>query len=170
MAAASTVLLTTAALGAGGGVFGAIKGGNAQKEQAQFMYNQALQNAEYAEEMADDAYDRGEDIANRMRAQGRQTIGAQRAGIAAQGIAIDSGTSAELQAEAEKFSAEDAFQARVNAAREAFGYRQQAANAVSSARYGIKGARQAAMDSLITGGLQASSSLGESYYKAKKGD
>lgn len=159
----------TALLGAGGGLYGAIRSGNAEKEKAQFMYGQALQNTEYAEQMADDAYDRGEDIANRMRTQGRQTIGAQRAGIAAQGIAIDSGTAAALQAEAEKFSSEDAFQARVNAAREAFGYRQQAANNLATARYGITGANRAANDALITGGLRAAESLGGSYYRTQKG-
>jgi hypothetical protein len=169
MAAASTVLLATSIAGAGGGLYGAIKSGNAAKDQAEFMYAQALQNTAYAEQQADDAYDRGNDIANRIASQGRQIVGAQRAGTAAQGIDISSGTAAELQAEAAKFSSEDAFRARVNAANEAFGYRTQAANNLSTARYGKQAAENIARDSLITGGLGAAQSLGNSYYMSKGG-
>src|SRR5699024_11069327 len=86
-------------------------------------------NARIAELQAEDAQERGRDAEGRVRVQTRQTIGAQRAALAAQGIDIGDGTAAAIQEDTAYFGELDALTVRNNAALEAFGYRVQGADA-----------------------------------------
>lgn len=78
------------------------------------------------EKQATDALARGEESVQRTVATKNQTIGSQRARLAAQGIDINSGSAKQLQDDAAAFSAMDVLTIRNNAAREAWGYKTQA--------------------------------------------
>lgn len=117
-------------------VFGRLKSGNAARAQGDF-------NAKIAEQRAADAVQRGEEDAQQFSAGVRSLIGTQRAGFAAQGIDVGTGSAVDVQADASYLGALDRQRIKVNAAREAWGYRVDAENlrrggqiAQREARYG----------------------------------
>ena len=79
--------------------------------------------AEYA---AQDAIRRGDEEANKIRQRGDAIKGAQRANMAAKGLDLSVGTSAELIDQTDFFSETDQSTARFNASREAWSNRTQA--------------------------------------------
>ena len=113
--------------------FSAVKQGKAAK-QAGKLANQAAQeeagiidyNAAIADQQAADAITRGQEQQQQVRAQTRQTIGSQRAGFAASGVDVSSGSAADVQADAAFLGELDALTAETNAAREAWGFKVQA--------------------------------------------
>lgn len=126
-------------------------------------YNQNLANwnATIADKNATDAERRGQIAANRQRSQTRQTVGAQRAALAAQGLSLDSGTAVDLQADTSYFGELDALTIRNNAAREAWGYTSQATDLRAQGRQVRSQAEQDAANlkrrsygTLLTGGTQ----------------
>jgi hypothetical protein len=122
----------------------------------------ALQNAGLAAQQAQDATVRGAQAENLSRLGTRQMIGAQRAGMAAQGIDIASGTALDVQASTAYVGELDALTVRNNAAREAWGYqveagnyRTQAAQAQAAARATAAGMRGEAFNTLLTGAIDS---------------
>lgn len=85
-------------------------------------------NAAVAELQARDAEQRGALEANRYRAMVRQVIGAQRAGFAAGNIDVGYGSAVDVQTDTAFLGELDALTIRTNAAREAWGYRVEAAD------------------------------------------
>jgi hypothetical protein len=85
-------------------------------------------NARMLEAMARDSIRRGVDDENRFRVDLRGLIGAQRTSYAAQGVEVNSGTALDVQADTAYQGELDALQIRVNAAREAWGFRVEAEN------------------------------------------
>lgn len=132
--------LSLAAAGAATSAAGQVKAGHAAKQagqaqQAQYEANaqvaesQAAQldyNAHAAEEQAADATARGAEDESRFRTQVRGLIGSQRAGFAGQGVAVGSGSAADVQGDAAYLGNRDALTIRHNAAREAWGFQVQA--------------------------------------------
>ena len=113
--------------------FGAVKQGKATK-QAGKLANEAAQaqagiidyNAAVADQQAADALTRGQEQEQQVRSATRQVIGSQRAGYAAQGVDVGSGSAADTQADAAFLGELDALTVATNAAREAHGFAVQA--------------------------------------------
>jgi len=131
-----TLTAISLALAAGGTatqVYGQVKAGQAQREagkNAQKASESQAQladfNASVAELQAKDAIERGAESESRFRTTIRSTIGAQRAGFAAQNVDVGFGSPVDVQADSAFLGELDAYKIRNNAAREAWGYNVQA--------------------------------------------
>lgn len=121
MGASAAIGLTVA--GGGMTAYGQYESGRANERLMK-------QNARVAEWQAEDALERGRRAEGRSRVDVRRTIGAQRAGLAASGVDIsDADSSAmDLFADTARLGELDALTIRNNAAREAWGYKTQAAD------------------------------------------
>jgi hypothetical protein len=146
MAAFSTIaLLTMGALEAGKTAVDFTsqrKEAKSIEKQGDFEAMLYGRNADYASKQATDATARGEEGANDIGRGAGLLNGAQRAGFAAAGLDINSGSAADVQSNDSALAAIDQSRVRLNAAREAAGYTQQAED------YRMEGAytRQAAKD------------------------
>lgn len=118
-------------------------------------------NATVAEQQRVDAIARGQEAESRSRAGTRQLAGRQRAVGAAQGLALDTGSIANLQAETAQLGELDALTIRNNAKREAWGFQLEAQSDRMSAELARQGGQNEAAalrtrgtSTLLTGGLQ----------------
>lgn len=101
----------------------------------------ADRNALIAGEQARDSVLRGGQEEGRLRRQGRQFLGSQRAALGASGIASDSGSAADLQLDTLMGIEEDAAAIRLNAQREAWGHQVNQFNYKAQARQYREAAR-----------------------------
>lgn len=133
---------------------GTAVGAYGQYQQGQYAMAQGRENARVANIQAEDALRRGaiEEDAQRMRV--RQMLGAQRAAIGANGITA-SGTALGLLSETAQFAEADAMTIRNNAAREAFGFKNEAVQQINQGRNARRAANYGAFSTLLTGGAQA---------------
>ena len=99
----------------------------AAQQQGDYAASIYSQNAELADAQAADAIARGKESELRSRQGTQQVIGAQRAGLAASGVDISTGSAVDVQAEAARVGELDALTIRNNARREAYGFQVQAA-------------------------------------------
>ena len=129
------------------------------RAQAAYQASMAEVNAQFSEMQANDVMRRGKQEATAVRKEGQKIIGAQRAALAAQGIEVDTGSAAELQEETAMLSAEQAVKVQNNAWREAWGYKTQAAQMRSAARFGQIEAAMKVQSTLMTGGIQAANQV-----------
>lgn len=136
-----------AALVAGTAVYGAYAQNKAAKEQQKL----SNRNASMLDDQADDALRRGELDVQAVRRRSRALIGRQRAAAASQGIDVDTGSPAALQAEAYATSAVDEAQARDNAFDEAWGIKGQASNQRLSGTYARRAGRNQALGQVLGG-------------------
>lgn len=143
--------IATTVVGAGVSAYGAYSQGQAQAEAAQMQGVAAAQQAQYQAAIADinrQTAERNaglaetnaqytevagarlqEDRARRIRS----LIGAQRAGLAANGLLIDEGTGVDLQGDVTELGGLAIAEIRSNAGRQASGFRIQGANAMDEA-------------------------------------
>lgn len=133
--AAFTALLAITAVTTAIQAAGQVKAGNAAKKAGALQQEAAeseaqLQeyNAAQADLQARDAELRGQSDEQLFRQQISQTIGAQRAGIAAQGADVNFGSALEVQQDSQRLGEQDVMTIRNNAAREALGYKVAAEN------------------------------------------
>lgn len=119
------------------------------------IYNQ---NATFAEAQATDALNRGQLAEQRHRAEIRGLIGSQKTAFAASGVNIDSGSALDVQTNDAGMGALDELTIRNDAAKEAWGYRVQAADYRSKSQLSrIAGSntaqsyRNASYSTLLTG-------------------
>lgn len=140
-------------------IVGAKNQADALKEQAEYQKTVSDSNARMAEFNANDALKRGEQDAHLIRREGDQVVGAQRAGYAGQGVDVNTGSAAKVQAETRMLSAADMLTAKNNAWREAWGYKVEAMNATNAGQFAVKAAKNAAANTLLTGGLNAFSTV-----------
>ncbi|HXF44858.1 MAG TPA: hypothetical protein VNK91_01950 [Burkholderiaceae bacterium] len=135
--------------------FSGISQYQAQRRAGRMNQQLAEYNAELAEADALEATRRGGEGAARAQSQARRMIGTQRARLAAQGIDIESGSAADIQADTVAISEMDALTLQNNAVREALGYRTRARG------YRIQGALDRArgdteaLGTLLTTGARA---------------
>jgi molybdopterin biosynthesis enzyme len=122
-------------------------------------------NAMIAEYQADDAISRGKFNEKRQRQATEKVIGSQRAGFAAQGVDVNSGSALNTQADAAYLGELDALTIRQNAAKEAWGYKVQA---VSSRRQGKNAEREGYMGAATTV-IGGAGSMLLSYYRGAGG-
>lgn len=125
--------LTSTLIGAGTSAIGAASQGRAQAQAAQYQAAVARNNQAVAEWQAQDALARGRVAEQNQRMKTSQFTGAQRAAAAASGVDVNSGSAADLQADAAMLGELDALTVRSNAGREAWGHRVNAANAGANA-------------------------------------
>lgn len=140
--------------------------GQAIKARAAYQGVIAKINAEMAEMSAEDAIKRGDISARDYQKEVDGMIGMQKVAYAAQGVDVNFGSAADIQAETRMFGALDALTIKNNAWREAWGYKVEALNSTFSGKYaeleGKFGARQA-MAAGVIGATNAGISAVVSY-------
>ncbi len=133
-----------------------------------FQSQQTAFNIEMAGLQGEDAIQRGDQQAQRVKKAASQLAGSQRASAAAQGIGIDTGNVADVVRDTNTLSTEDAISIRNNAAREAFGYKAQAVAYGAQGQMNQLASRNQANATILTGGLNFARDLGSGYSNYKK--
>lgn len=141
---------TAASLGlsAIGSMFAAsaqLRAGKAQKKMYEY-------NAKIATYQAEDAYLRGELAVARQGRVAKKVIGQQRSALAAQGVQLDEGSAADVEADTVFTSKLEEMRIRSNAAREAWGYKVQAKDFLMKGDYAQQTAQWAATSTVLTAG------------------
>lgn len=138
-------------LAIGSGVLGAVS----SIGQGNSALSTAKRQAGYYNTQAAQATQQGDFQADQALTQGQQVIGAQRTGYGSGNIDVNSGSAQRVQESAQVLSEEDAQNIRLNAAREAWGYRTQASEVVSQAKQQQKSSGISSLGSLLTAGAGA---------------
>ena len=126
-------------------------------------------NARISEMQARDALKRGHEAEGISRQKTKKLIGSQRAALAAQGIRVDAGSALDVQQESADIGELDALTIKNNAAREAFGFMQEASNSSMQGRLAYQAGVNKSMDTLLSGGIRAMGVYGDYYgWKGKK--
>ena len=127
--AAGWVAIGLAAAGAGMSAYSASEQADASKKAANYQAQVKANNAKIAEYQRSSAIQQGEvDAQNSMRQQA-QTLSAQRAALASNGVDLTEGSSQDLLATTKFLGAADVNTIQSNAARQAWGYDVQGMNA-----------------------------------------
>jgi hypothetical protein len=126
-------------------------------------------NAQLEDLQAEDATSRGAAGAAVQDAKTQTTIGAQRAAYAANGVNANSGSAAQVEGATQTLGALDSMTIRNNAIRQAFGYKTQAINSQFGGELAQSGADFEANETLLTGGMNAITSIGKGLYSAYGG-
>lgn len=136
--------------------------GELARANAEFEATQQEINSRFAEVRATEIIEQGDQAAKEHQQKVRQSVGTQRAILAAQGIDIDVGTAADIQEDTAEIGALDATRIKNNAWREAFGYKQesirgkfQAGLTRSAGRFQQSQYNFGAQNTLLTGGIRA---------------
>lgn len=127
----------------------------AVKGQSRYQAGALRENARLSERGATDALARGTEAETRHLRDVGLLVGRQRASFAGQGVDISQGTPAELQRQAMEFGLDDARTIKVNALREAFGYRSQAQGLRTQAKLTQLAGRTQSRAMLLGGALGA---------------
>jgi len=106
----------------------AARAGSAQRDVAESQAELADYNAQVADLQATDAIERGGEQESNFRMGVRGMIGKQRAQLAAGNIDVSYGSAVDVQADTAYMGELDALTIRNNAAREAWGFKQQGAD------------------------------------------
>lgn len=146
----ATIALAASAIGGTMSAVGAYQQGQVAK--ATGRNNQIM--AEYA---AKDSIRRGDEQANKIQQQARALKGSQRASMAAKGLDLNVGTSAELQDQTDFFGDTDASTARFNASRDAWSSRAGGANARAQGDAAARQGNLQAFGTLLSTGGQVAS-------------
>ncbi|WP_341986812.1 virion core protein, T7 gp14 family [Pseudomonas aeruginosa] len=140
-----------AAASVGGGILSAYS----QIQQGKDAVRTANRQQAYLNRQARQVLDQGEFEDAQLYEQGRQIVGAQRAGFAANGVDVNSGSASRVQESTMNQVAMDAEQVRRNAFNQAFGLITQGNEGIRQARADYRTRRLNAFSSLLTGGSQA---------------
>lgn len=133
-----------------GSAYGQIQQGKMEKRLSNLQ-------ADALEMQATDAIARGAWESTRRRRDTLRLVGSQRAGMAAQGLDVSSGSPAAMITESETVGALDALMIKTNAAREAWGYSTQAKMTRYEGKMKLRAAKLGAFNTLLGGGAQAAS-------------
>lgn len=119
-----------AIVGIGIGLIGGAMSAQGSKQAGKAAKRMAGFNASVAEQQADDALARGREAEDQLKSGVRKLVGSQRAGFAAQGVSLADEDGSAVQVEEDTFTSQNADleRIRVNAGREAWGFRMQASN------------------------------------------
>lgn len=156
---AVTVASTAAGLaGAGVNAYGQMQGAHANKENLYYQAQVAANNAKIAQQNAEQEIQTGETQVGIQGMKNRATLGATKAGQAASGVDVNSGSSVAVRAGESEVGALDAATIRSNAARKAYGFQVGAASDLAQSQLDIAGGKQAsaagstaAIGSLLSG-------------------
>ncbi|GHT01477.1 hypothetical protein AGMMS50276_29560 [Synergistales bacterium] len=141
--------------------------GMAAQSSAKAQAAAAEQNARMAEEQADDAVKRGGREEHKFRRQIAIHQGQQRAGLAASGVDVDSGSAGLLQEASRNEAEEDVSVIRFNAQREAWGYQAQATDYRNQASAARASGRNAMTGGVIGAGASLLSLAGDGGWLGK---
>ncbi|HHN2094154.1 TPA: hypothetical protein ACRNYL_000529 [Pseudomonas aeruginosa] len=144
-----------AALAAGAAGAGGLLNAYSQIQQGKDAVGTANRQQVYLNRQARQLLDQGEFEDAQLYEQGRQIVGAQRAGFAANGVDVNSGSASRVQESTMNQVAMDAEQVRRNAFNQAFGIVTQGNEGVRQASADYRTRRLNAFSSLLTGGSQA---------------
>ncbi len=111
-------------------------------------------NAGFATRNANEALKTGAFESDRQRLQTAAAIGTQRAGFAANGVDVNSGSAANVQDDTAALGELDALTISNNAAKEAWGYQTQAQQSLLAAKNAKKSAQSSMFGSLLSAGAQ----------------
>jgi hypothetical protein len=125
--------LAMTALGGGVSAYGQVQQGKAAEGQANYQAAVGRNNAIIAERQARDSEERGAADELAQRRQTAAVLGKQRAGMAANGVDLSSGSPLDILGDTAAFGELDALTVRSNAAREAYGFRAQGSQFTSDA-------------------------------------
>lgn len=150
-------------------LFSAFQDAARRKLQGRYQKEALDFNADVADFGAEQAIKRGAEEAGEIRRAGSQVKGSQRAALAAQGVDVDTGTAADLQAETEQITQSDMRTATNNAWLESWGLRADAQKSRHAGRMAEMGANADANATLLAGGLQAAGSFLKSADYARGG-
>lgn len=153
-ASPATMMAAQLTASAGANIGSTYASAAARRSQGQFAQQQAEFNRQAAERQADDAIKRGKRDVAAMKRKTRNIIGSQRAAFAAQGIDVESGSAAEIQADTAALSAADELTIRNNSYREAFGFRSQALNFRFQGEREALATRSSIGATIATGGMR----------------
>jgi hypothetical protein len=145
----------------------------AAKSQAEYEEQQLRQNAYFNKLKGEDAIKRGDAEAAQLERQTKQLIGSQRAGYAAQGIDIESGSALAVQQDTAVLSAEDQMTIKNNAWREAWGYRVEEQGLYGQAEMTRLAGKNAYKQGILTGifnAVQTGMSSASRYSKYNEGE
>lgn len=145
--------MAQAALLAATAVYGAYSADQAGEAQEKL----SRRNASMIEASAADSLARGEEEVLATKRRIRRTIGSQRAGFAAQGVDVGTGSALDIQNESRELGEVDIAQVRKNAFREAWNLNTQAANTRLAGTYARRASRNQVAGTLLGGVGQASS-------------
>lgn len=134
-----------------------LMGAKSAQETGAAQASAARQNAAYSDIAASDSIKRGATDEDQQRLQTMGAIGTQRAGFAANGVDVNSGSAANIQDDTAQLGEFDALTIRNNAAKEAWGYRTQSQTFRESAKTAEKSAKNNMFGSLLGAGASASS-------------
>ena len=146
-----TVTAALAAINAGASLYGGYAAGETAKAESEAQAQAMEANAKTAEIQAHDSVERGGQEELKLRRQMAQTRGTQRSMMAAQGVDINSGSALDVQNASIAEGEHDAEVIRFNAARQRWGYINQAQNLESQARNTRARGKYAARNALISG-------------------
>lgn len=135
-------------------------GSRVAQARAGYQRQAAGINRDFAKMQAADVRVRGDKAAQRATAQGRRVQASQRAGYAAQGVDVGSGSAADVQADTALQAELDANEIRTSAFMQAWGIEANAENEFASAQAGADALEFDANSTLAVGGLRALSQLG----------
>lgn len=139
-------------------------------QQGSFQRQIANQNSQLANLQAADAIQRGNIMAVRENQKAAALVGAQRASMGSQGVDVNTGSTAQIQADTAGLSAIDQLTIKNNAAREAWGYNVQALQSSAQGKMDYLAARGNANSTMLTGGLGfLKGGMMGAYYAAKEG-
>ena len=152
--------------GAGIKAMGDIEGGAATRSAATYQAQVAANNAEIAKRNANYAEEAGQAQANAISLKGAATAGRIKAGQAASGVDVNTGSAVDVQTSQRETSKLDTETILNNANLQAYGYRTQAAGFQAESELDLAKAKQAPIgaDLAAAGGvLSSASSLGLRY-------
>lgn len=137
-----------------------------QAYQIQGDYQQRVSevNTTIADMEADQAVAIGEKNANQYASKVRQKVGDERAGLASQGIDVNTGTAYDVQEDTKFFGDLDVQTIKNNAYMQAFGYKMQSIGASAAGQFAGISANLNSNSSLIGGGLSAVGGLAKTGY------
>lgn len=147
---------------------GSLQQAQALRSQSRYEAAIAAGNARLSEIQAQGVTRAGEEAAQERLKQGAQLQGRQRAAAASQGILADFGTPLEIQAQTRANAAQDAESIRLDAFRQAWGFRMEGQQFRHRAKAIRSAGRFAAGQTAITGGLQFANSLAQANILAQE--
>lgn len=133
MCANPAMILGMQAAGAGMSALGAYGGAKSERSALAFQAQMLDINAQAAERRAQIALDQGAYQAAQVERAGADAKSTARAVFGARNVALDEGSALAVQSGIDLVSQEDAQQARVNAVRQAWGYRTEKTNMMNEA-------------------------------------
>lgn len=142
---------------------GAYSQAKAQQEQGAYQSTVSEINSQVAGIQGEEAIAAGGRQANYISDQGVQVAGEQRAAAAAQGIDVNTGSAAALQADTENQARIAGMQVKNNAWLQSWGYKTTALNDSYAGQFASISATNAASSTLLTGGLNAISAIGNTF-------